>query len=421
MKIYSALITILLAGTLLSQNKPTSIPPRQFQVLFQEVNTFPLDENNIEICYSYRIPFNRLVFEKNNNLYTASFNIFYEIIRAQGDVIKRDFFEGKIEVDNFADTDTDDKFFQGLLKSKVKRDVYTLTSILVDGNSRIEHKLKDLKIDSSSVFLAPIVTEGEYENCNGESVLVLSNWENSIPFTNSSHNIYIPLVDSSINISKIQIINEDDTLFANAPFNFSSIAPPEICNGKIIIPNNNEIKYKALELKNLSSRFKEGNLSVSVFSDKPTKPLKTFHLQVRWYKKPHILNMPELAIKVLSNIESPDLIDSLLSGSEKYYPHTLYNYWKRLDPRQETEYNELMYEYYERVDYAAMNFSSINGRRGFETDRGKIYIQFGQPEKIDRGSNMNGKITETWYYQRQNRVFTFTDKSGTGEFKLDNG
>lgn len=421
MKFYSTLIAILLAGTLLAQNRPQRTP-QPFQVLFQELNIFPVADNRMEICYSYRIPYNRLVFEKKDNLYQASFNISYEITKENGEIVNRDFYDGTILVDNFKDTDSDDKFFQGMLKSKTDKGLYNLSSVLFDKNSRSEHKLKELKIDTSSaVILNPVITEEKKEICNGEIASVLSNWESSIPFSNAGYIIYIPIVDSTLKVSKIKITSNEDTIFTDATFNYSLISPPELCDGKIIMSAKAETKLRALELKGVSGRFKEGNLSVALYPDKGGKPLKVLHLQVRWYKKPQILNMPELAIKVLRNIESPELVDSLLSLNEKKYPAALYDYWKKLDPKPETEYNDLMREYYERVDYAAMNFSSINGRRGFETDRGKIYIQFGKPDQTERGSNLNGKVTETWYYERQKRMFTFTDNSGTGEFKLDNG
>jgi GWxTD domain-containing protein len=76
-----------------------------------------------------------------------------------------------------------------------------------------------------------------------------------------------------------------------------------------------------------------------------------------------------------------------------------------------------MSEYYKRVDYTAKNFSSLSGKKGFETDRGKVYIQFGKPKTIERGSNSEGKVVETWYYNDQKK-FIFIDKQGTGDFPL---
>jgi GWxTD domain-containing protein len=79
-----------------------------------------------------------------------------------------------------------------------------------------------------------------------------------------------------------------------------------------------------------------------------------------------------------------------------------------------------MIEYYKRVDYTAMNFSTISNKKGFDTDRGKVYIQMGTPKKIERSSDSDGKVIEAWYYG-QNKKFIFIDKQGTGDFSLQGG
>ena len=78
-----------------------------------------------------------------------------------------------------------------------------------------------------------------------------------------------------------------------------------------------------------------------------------------------------------------------------------------------------MNEYYSRVDYAQLNFSTLTGTKGVNTDRGKIYIMFGKPDKIERNSNSSGKVVETWIYNNPQRKFVFVDKQGVGEFSLE--
>jgi GWxTD domain-containing protein len=78
-----------------------------------------------------------------------------------------------------------------------------------------------------------------------------------------------------------------------------------------------------------------------------------------------------------------------------------------------------MNEFYSRADYAAVNFRSLSGKTGLESDRGKIYIKFGKPVKVERKSSQNGKIIEVWIYT--GRSFTFMDDKGTGDFNLVQG
>ncbi len=71
------------------------------------------------------------------------------------------------------------------------------------------------------------------------------------------------------------------------------------------------------------------------------------------------------------------------------------------------EYNELMAEYYNRIDYCLENFSTLTGLKGTETDRARIYILNGKPSNIERGSNSQGKISETWRYIKISRRYLF--------------
>ena len=125
----------------------------------------------------------------------------------------------------------------------------------------------------------------------------------------------------------------------------------------------------------------------------------------------------ESAIKYLRFIVSDDSIKRMLKTSDKY-DSVLYNFWKKSDPSPTTQYNELMAEYYNRIDYCLENFSTLTGLKGTETDRARIYILNGKPSNIERGSNSQGKISETWRYIKSQKIFVFVDEKGTGEFVL---
>jgi GWxTD domain-containing protein len=127
---------------------------------------------------------------------------------------------------------------------------------------------------------------------------------------------------------------------------------------------------------------------------------------------------PEKAIEFLSFIEQDSVVDELLNADEEDYPKVLQNYWKKFDPTPETSFNEIMFEYYSRIDYAMNEFNSITNNNGAKTDRGMVYIRYGQPDNIDRTSTSQGEVIEIWTYSNSQRKFTFIDKIGTGNFTL---
>lgn len=95
-------------------------------------------------------------------------------------------------------------------------------------------------------------------------------------------------------------------------------------------------------------------------------------------------------------------------------------FWRRRDPDPETEENEFKIEYFNRVEKANELFLG-EGRPGWLTDRGRIYVLFGPP--TDRitypmgtpGSGGRG-CQEIWYYG--NFPVVFLDESCTGHYVL---
>jgi GWxTD domain-containing protein len=93
-------------------------------------------------------------------------------------------------------------------------------------------------------------------------------------------------------------------------------------------------------------------------------------------------------------------------------------FWKRVDPNPETEKNELMDEYYLRVNTANQNFSTLS-QDGWLTDRGRIFIKFGEPDDIERHPfEINSQPYEIWRYYGLRKVFLFIDRTSFGDYYL---
>ncbi|MDI6698596.1 MAG: GWxTD domain-containing protein [Candidatus Saccharicenans sp.] len=74
------------------------------------------------------------------------------------------------------------------------------------------------------------------------------------------------------------------------------------------------------------------------------------------------------------------------------------DFWARRDPDPDTEINEFKDEYYQRLNRANQMFMG-EGRPGWLTDRGRIYILFGPPtERYTYPMEASGYCREVWYY-----------------------
>ncbi len=93
-------------------------------------------------------------------------------------------------------------------------------------------------------------------------------------------------------------------------------------------------------------------------------------------------------------------------------------FWKRMDPNPETEKNELMDEFFLRVNVTNQNFSTIS-QQGWQTDRGRIFIKFGDPDDIERHPfEINSDPYVIWRYYNYRKIFLFLDRSGFGDYYL---
>ncbi len=96
-------------------------------------------------------------------------------------------------------------------------------------------------------------------------------------------------------------------------------------------------------------------------------------------------------------------------------------FWQKRDPTPDTPENEAFEEYQQRIDFANRYFRE-NRPSGFgwNTDRGRIVLQLGIPEKrYFQGFNRSGQI-EVFYYESYQLVIEFIDRFGNGEYTLHN-
>ena len=89
-------------------------------------------------------------------------------------------------------------------------------------------------------------------------------------------------------------------------------------------------------------------------------------------------------------------------------------YWNSKNPTPGTEFNELMVEYYRRIDIAYERFSSAT-TPGYESDQGKTFLLMGEPDRITRRFPPDQPVLEIWEYGDKQIVFQAT--TGFGDFQ----
>ncbi len=127
-------------------------------------------------------------------------------------------------------------------------------------------------------------------------------------------------------------------------------------------------------------------------------------------------------LAILASRRERDLYDNLdLEGKTEF----LIAFWRMRDPTPDTPENESMMVFNERFSYADFQLG------GAESDRGSVFIRYGQPEEIVRYDSDNiTKAHQIWYYtegvqgdpsrtsEGGRHFFVFGDRRGIGRYEL---
>ncbi|MFA7331402.1 MAG: GWxTD domain-containing protein [Candidatus Delongbacteria bacterium] len=148
----------------------------------------------------------------------------------------------------------------------------------------------------------------------------------------------------------------------------------------------------------------------------PARRLARF--TVRWQGEPGNPGDLDRAVEQLRYIlparRFRELQEALMSQKKALFD----DFWRSVDPTPENEVNELMGEYYRRAEFADRRFS-WSRFAGWRSDRGRIYMIYGDPDEVERSAgDLDEPAWERWSYEESGREFFFLDRLGFGDYQL---
>jgi len=151
------------------------------------------------------------------------------------------------------------------------------------------------------------------------------------------------------------------------------------------------------------------------YIDSASSSIRTF--EIHWRGLPTTIGDLDLALDQMQYIMDKDDVERIKLMDAVTKREKFLEFWKKKDPSPNTERNELMEEYFARVDYANKHFTHYYD--GWKTDMGMVYIIFGAPSNIERHPfDTDARPYEIWTYYEKSREFVFVDVSGFGDYKL---
>lgn len=144
------------------------------------------------------------------------------------------------------------------------------------------------------------------------------------------------------------------------------------------------------------------------------REVRTREFSVRIPGVPASITDIDLAIRQLKYVATSEETRRFRDALPEQREALFREFWRK---RASDDGRAMMEEYYYRVEYAIEKFSTH--RTGWETDRGRIYILYGEPTDIERHPFEAGtRPYEIWFYANLSRRFVFVDYTGFGDYTL---
>lgn len=99
-----------------------------------------------------------------------------------------------------------------------------------------------------------------------------------------------------------------------------------------------------------------------------------------------------------------------------------FEFWKARDENSNSNKNEFYRNYMQRIELSNQKYASM-GRQGWKTDRGRIFLLYGEPSEIERYPNqLETRPYEIWQYTEIEGgiYFVFADLTGFSDYTLIN-
>ncbi len=346
--------------------------------------------------------------------------------------VDRKFWKGTVQTDTYEKTQSSNQYLSGYLdvhirpgyykyllqtdsESAVSKSITRTRNIQVKNPATTQHTafyfLDSLK-EEKKPKRAVLANFGENVHY-GSDFHLLFNLPDTVGATYQIdiHNITIEKKDTTRKQDVFQKELTDNDILTSL---YPSITPDSTKLAlKFNYPGKRGTRYGLIHVPN--SRFENGKYLIELRNRDSGQLLGRKMYESRWINMPISLLNIDVAIRMLRFIVSDKKIEQMEKGSREQRIQAFRNFWKEKDPTPETSYNELMSKYYQRIDDAYEKYSSLN-QQGFNTDMGKIYIQRGPPNSVERKFPSGQRAVEVWIYR--NKTYIFRATSGFGDFEL---
>ncbi len=380
---------------------------------FNALNFKSDDPNFTRVDLYIQVPYTQLSFVKEDNLFIAMYEVTAGVYDSTERLVTEKIWTEKIILGSYSES-----------ISRVGSNISSRSFRLRPGNYKLKVAVQDkeskknasattdLKVRAftEAFALSDVLLITKYSEIDSKKELI-PNITNNIIFTQGGFYLFFEFYNNS----------PDSNFNLNCKITNSK--------GKSVVEFNTAYKIPAVRtpifLKVEKSDFSIGEYVLTITAKSIDTLIRGSYsvskrVFSRWVGVPRSIVDLNKAIEQMIYITNRDKINELLKiENEQTKYEKFMEFWRSKDPTPNTEENELMDEYYGRVEYANQQFSTY--QEGWKTDMGMVFIILGPPNNVERRPfNYDRPAYEIWEYYTLNRSFIFVDYTGFGDYRLVN-
>ena len=392
----------------------------QFELSIRQVFD---QENRPVIIVTTTIPNSRLVFLVEGERYISRYRVFLELHQKKGKGMRGEVWEENVTVENYSATQSsknistsERRFVIAPGDYRVKVSIEVVDTSLRFGREKkirvVEHGQGSLVI-SEPVFMIPIRNAGRGKPQLGEMRVDLCGEDESFLqspnaiyhgfdlWTRVSHAVVGPFDGGGLAVTARVVDAQKRTL---------------LYNHSILTGTGKGHLQLCLDFQIDHLQLGEYGIEISaVMPDGSERAEAVGKFSVLFTRNSFAARFDQ-TLEILSNIADENELKELRESPPGERLEAWRRFWKKRDPTSSADSNERLDEFLSRLSYVVRTFSLFGP--GWRTDRGKVYIRHGRPDKISDASRGIGRSYQYWYYYSLGAVFIFEDRVGTGEYQL---
>jgi GWxTD domain-containing protein len=381
------------------------------------------DDHRPRLRVSANIPYITMVFLKKNDLYEASYELYLKLLNEDGELIESTVMKDRVVVGSYEETNAQNNISKVAKSFVMEPGDYVIEAMLVIRNTNIripqiaEVKVPNFLSSGVGVSVPRLFVVAREDPPLRPPLRDYRSLENGGMEQNEKNSLFG--FDKQL-VMGFEIYTESpgaDSIPCEVLYEVMDLQKRQVLYGKETVRIKGSGDPFAVSFG--VDEWEPGNYTFSVKAviDNPLREASSSRGFTIEFNRAMLGKYFSRTLEVLSLIATGEELTDLRNADFDDRPRAWVEFWKKRDPTPESDINEALEEHLRRVRYVNAEFGSVDP--GWKTDRGRVYIKYGQPDQIDTATDpyMQGEYL-IWRYYNSNLVFVFYDRFGLGDYRL---